>query len=139
MFSRDTGKDTVITNNKADKQELSHQHERTMAGKFYTPNADIFETKEALMLVLDMPGVARDQVDVRLENDILEIEGKIGIDKPNGFEPVYSEYNVGNYYRRFSLSNKVAKDQIEARMADGVLTLTLPKAAAATPRKIAIS
>jgi HSP20 family molecular chaperone IbpA len=120
------------------KQELDERAERTRAGKYFTPPADIFETKDALSLVLDMPGVAKDQVHVRLENDQLEIEGRVAVAGIQGQEAVYSEYNVGHYYRRFTLSNKIAKDRIEATMEAGVLRLVLPKVPEATPRRIAV-
>jgi HSP20 family protein len=124
--------------NAASKKEIGSDTERTRAGRYFTPPADIFETKDALSLILDMPGVAKDHVNVRLENDQLEIEGRIGVAGIDKKEAVYSEYNVGNYFRRFTLSNKIAKDRIEATMADGVLTLVLPKVPEATPRRIAV-
>jgi HSP20 family protein len=117
----------------------SHQTDTTHAAKTYSPLSDIFETKQALILTLDMPGVDKDQVTIKLENDLLEIEGKVD---PSLFErkkPLYSEYNVGHFYRRFLISNKINRDHIEAKMLNGVLTLTLPKGNDFGPKKIPIS
>lgn len=113
--------------------------ETTYAGKTFSPPADIVETKNALIVTLDMPGVEKDHVQIKLENDVLEIEGKVDLSSFERIKPIYSEYNMGHYYRRFAISNKINRDLIEAKMVDGVLTLTLPKAAEFGPKKIAIS
>ena len=113
--------------------------ELTHAGKTFTPATDIFETDRALTVVMDMPGVAKDQVTVRLENDLLEVEGRVAPPELGGRQALYSEYNVGHFYRRFHVSNKIARDAIVARLDDGVLTLELPKAAEAQPRRIPVN
>lgn len=122
-----------------EKQELAQQGEKTVPGRYYVPAADIFETDEALTLVLEMPGVAKDNVDVQIENDVLRVEGKIDYSAYKEAEPVYTEYNVGHYARAFALSNKIDRDAITARVEHGVLTLTLPKAKDALPRRIAVN
>jgi HSP20 family molecular chaperone IbpA len=60
-----------------EKQELERQEEKTSPGRYYVPAADIFETDEALTLMLEMPGVDKDKVDIQIENDVLRVEGKI--------------------------------------------------------------
>ena len=85
-----------------------------------------------------MPGVEKKDLNIALENDVLKVDGRIDFTKYESMEPVYSEYNVGHYARSFTLSNKVDQDRISANLEDGVLTLTLPKAKHAQPRKIAI-
>jgi HSP20 family protein len=77
-------------------------------------------------------------VSVQLENDVLRVEGRIDFSKYEGLEPVFAEYNIGHYARAFTLSDKIDQDGISAELADGVLTLTLKKAKAAQPRRIAI-
>lgn len=122
-----------------EKQELAQQEEKTIPGRYYTPAADIFETDEALTLLLEMPGVGKDSVDVQIENDVLRVEGKIDYSAYKEVEPVYTEYNVGHYMRAFTLSNKIDREAITARVEDGVLTLTLPKSKGALPRRITVN
>ena len=122
-----------------EKQELAQQEEKTIPGRYYMPAADIFETDDALTLLLEMPGVSKNNVDVQVENDVLRVEGKIDYSAYKDIEPVYTEYNVGHYARAFTLSNKIDRDAITARVEDGVLTLTLPKAKEALSRRIAIN
>jgi HSP20 family protein len=121
-----------------EKKELVGKEEKTVPARYYIANTDIFETDDALTLVMEMPGVERKDVDIRLENDVLRVEGRIDFSKYEGLEPVYTEYNVGPYARAFTLSNKIDQDKIGAELNDGVLTLTLKKAKEAVPRQIAI-
>src|SRR6185437_330501 len=122
-----------------EKQELTQQEEKTIPGRYYVPAADIFETDEALTLLLEMPGVGKNNVDIQIENDVLRVEGKIDYAAYKDVEPVYTEYNVGHYARAFTLSNKIDRDAITAQVENGVLTLTLPKSKDALPRRIAVN
>jgi len=121
-----------------EKQELAQKEEKTVPGRYFVPVADIFETDDALTLILEMPGIEKKDVNIGLENDVLRIEAQIDFSKYQGMEPVYTEYTVGHYTRGFTLSNKIDRERIAAQLEDGVLTLTLPKAADATPRRISI-
>jgi HSP20 family protein len=121
-----------------DKKELLSKEEKTVPGRYYIPYADIFETDDALTVVMEVPGVERKDVDIALENDVLRLDGRIDFTKYEGMEPVYTEYNVGHYARSFTLSNKIDQDGISAELADGVLTLTLRKAKESQPRRISI-
>ena len=121
-----------------EKRELAAKEERTVPGRFYVPHTDVYETEEALTVVMEMPGVGREDVGVELKDDVLRVEGRIDFSKYGGMEPVYTEYNVGHYARSFSLSDKVARERIDAQFEDGVLTLTLPKTEEARPRRIAV-
>ena len=130
----------------ADKQELQVQQKRevdkdresTIPTRAYMPTADIFETEDALTVVLEMPGVSKDNVDVSVENGVLTIEGRIDFQKYEGLQPVYGEYNVGPYRRSFRISSQIDQNKITAEMRDGVITLALPKAEEAKPRRIAV-
>lgn len=130
----------------ADKQELQVQEKRevdkaqeqTRPLRAFLPTADIFETEDTLTLILEMPGVDRSNIDVNVDNGMLTIEGRIDFDKYEGLQPVYSEYNIGPYRRSFRLSNRIDQDKIKAEMRDGVITLTLPKAEEAKPRRIEV-
>jgi HSP20 family protein len=121
-----------------DKKELVSKEEKTVPGRYYIPYADIHETEDALTVVMEVPGVERKDVNVALENDVLRVDGQIDYAKYEGLEPVYTEYNVGHYTRSFTLSRKIDQERISAQLEDGVLTLTLPKAKEAQPRRISI-
>jgi len=121
------------------KREVEGKPEGTIPARMFLPVTDIFETDQALTLVMEMPGVDKNNVDVRVENDVLTIEGRIDFSKYEGLQPVYTEYNVGNYARSFQISSKIEQDQISAELGDGIMRLILPKAAKAKPRKIKVS
>ena len=121
-----------------EKQELK-TNEQTRPGRTYVPDVDIYETQDSLWLWVDMPGVEESALEVRVADNVLSIEGRVGLQEYDNLNPVYTEYNVGNYSRRFTLSNEIEVDQIKARMTNGVLELTLPKAERAKPKRIAVS
>jgi HSP20 family protein len=121
-----------------EKQELATKEEKTTPGRYYVPAADIFETEDALTVILEMPGVQKNNVDVALENDVLRVDAQIDFSSYKEMEPVYTEYNVGHYTRGFALSNKIDQSKISAQLDGGVLTLTLPKAKDALPRRITL-
>jgi HSP20 family protein len=122
-----------------DKKELATKEEKTVPARYFVPSTDIYETEDALTVVMEMPGVEKQDINVGLENDRLRVEGQIASSKYEGLEPVYTEYNVGHYARAFTLSNKIDQEKISAQVEDGVLTLTLPKVKEAQPRRITIS
>jgi HSP20 family molecular chaperone IbpA len=122
-----------------EKKELTAKDENTVQGRYFVPAADIFETEEALTVLLEMPGVERKDLSISLESDVLQVQGQIDFSKFSGLEPIYTEYNVGHYNRSFTLSRKIDREGIAAQMQDGVLTLTLPKAKETKPRRIEIS
>src|SRR4051794_15368304 len=121
-----------------EKKELVSKDETTVPVRYFVPATDIFETEAALTVVMEVPGVDRDAIDINLENDVLKIEAKIDPVKYDGMKPLYTEYNVGHFARSFTLSNKIDRQQICAKLEDGVLTLTLKKVKEATPRRISI-
>jgi len=122
-----------------EKKELVSKEEKTVPARYYVQNTDIYETDDALTVVMEIPGVEKKDVEVNVENDVLRVEGRIDFAKYEGLEPLYTEYNVGHFARAFTLSNKIDQQQIAAQLDDGVLTLTLKKAKEAIPRKIAIN
>jgi HSP20 family protein len=121
-----------------EKRELADKQEKTIPGRYFVPAADIFETDEALTVIMEMPGVEKNNVSIALENDALQVDGQINFSNYEGMEPVYTEYNVGHYARGFTLSGKIDRDGISAQLDDGVLTLTLPKIKEAMPRRISV-
>jgi HSP20 family protein len=120
------------------KREVEKKTEGTTPGRVFVPVTDIFETPEALTVALEMPGVDRNSLEARVEDDIVTIEGRIDFAKYEGMQPVYTEYIVGHYARSFEVSNKIDQSKISAQMKDGVVTIVLPKAEQAKPRKIEV-
>lgn len=110
--------------------------ERTRERPVFVPRADIYETKDNVVLLVDMPGVAPDGVDITLEKRTLAIRGYSNDRKHQTYRQVYTEYDDGDYERVFALSEDIDRDGIEASQKDGVLRLVLPKAAPAKARKI---
>jgi HSP20 family protein len=121
------------------KREVESKQEATIPARVFLPATDIFETDEALTVILEMPGVDKDKVDVKVENDVLQIEVWIDFSRYEGLQPVYTEYNIGNYARSFQLSSKIDQNRISAELRDGVMTLVLPKSERAKTRKISVS
>jgi len=121
------------------KREVEKKQESTIPARVFVPVTDIFETDQALTVILEMPGVSKDSVDVSVETDLLTIEGRVDFSNYDGLQPLYTEYNVGNYARSFQLSSKIEQDRISAELKDGVMMLVLPKAEKAKPRKINVT
>jgi HSP20 family protein len=121
------------------KREVEKKEEATIPARIFMSNADIYETEDALNVVLEMPGVETDNVEIRVEDDVLSVQGRLDLSKYKGLQPLYTEYNVGHYARSFQLSSRVDQSKISAEMKDGVLTLKLPKAEEAKPRTIKVS
>ena len=120
------------------KRELEKKEETTIPARVFLPNADIYETTDALNVVLEMPGVDKNSVEVHVEDGVLKIDGRLDFSKYQGLQPLYTEYNVGHYSRSFRLSSKIDQNKIGAELKDGVLSLLLPKIEEAKPRTIEV-
>jgi HSP20 family molecular chaperone IbpA len=120
------------------KRELERKDETTIPARTFMPTADIYETPDALTVVLEMPGVDRSNVDVRVEEGVLKVEGRIDLAKYQELQPLYTEYNIGHYARTFQISSKIDQSRIAAEMKDGVLSLKLPKVEEAKARTIQV-
>jgi HSP20 family protein len=123
-----------------EKQELA-EREPTRPGRTYVPDVDIRENEEALWLWADMPGVEQQDVEVELHDDVLTIAGRVSTKSYEGLSPLYTEYNVGNFQRRFTLPHgeRFDRDQVTAKLTNGVLTVKLPKTEKAKPRRIEVA
>jgi HSP20 family molecular chaperone IbpA len=122
----------------SDNQEIETRPEGTRTRERYvTPPVDIYEMPDGLVVTADVPGVTHEHLDVRVDNHILTIRGQT--DRVPAAEPTYREYELVNYFRQFELSDNVDESKITADLQHGVLTLTLPKAEEAKPRKIAVA
>ena len=120
------------------KRELEKKEETTVPVRIFLPTADIYETQDALTVTLEIPGVEKDKVEVSVEDGVLKVEGRLDFAKYQGLQPLYTEYNVGNYSRSFRLSSKIDQSSISAELKDGVLSLVLPKVQEAKPRTIQV-
>lgn len=121
------------------KTENTAVTEKIRNVKTFLPRVDIYETKDALYLIADMPGVDEKTVDVELEKNILTISGRAEDGKVKDYNLVFSEYEVGDYERTFTLSDEIDRDKIKATVRQGVLRLELPKAEKVKPKKIMIN
>jgi HSP20 family protein len=121
------------------KRELEKKEETTIPARIFLPMTDIYEASDALTVVLEMPGVEKDNVEVSVEDGVLNVQGRLDLNKYQGLTPLYTEYNIGHYSRSFRLSSKIDQNKIAAEMQDGVLSLTLPKTEEAKPRTIRVT
>ena len=122
-----------------EKHEVDSPVEHTASGPVYTPDVDIFETEKELVLLADLPGVTAENLVIDLRDSVLTLSGDVpDVDAANEAY-LMAEYGTGRYHRQFTLSEKIDQEGIDAKLTNGVLHLTLPKVAKATPRKIAVS
>ena len=112
--------------------------ERTRACRIYSPQVDIIERQEEIVVIADMPGVDEKSIDITLEKNVLTIYGRVEFEAPKDHRPVLSEYGIGDYQRVFTLSDEVGRDNIQASVKNGVSKLVMPKAESAKTIKIPI-
>ena len=123
----------------AEKRKVDQKvHQELRSGNWFVPAADIFEAPEKVVLVMDMPGVCFDCAHISIVDDELVVTGHVTHGEDQDDYVLYREYDVGHYHRHFGLPPAIDRDRIEASMADGVLTVTMPKAEEAKPRRIPI-
>lgn len=122
------------------KQELAPEEEveRTRECQCFVPRTDIYETEDQVIVVTDMPGVNSDSIEITLEKNTLTLNGYVEPDFMEGYSLSHVEYSIGDYQRKFTISNEVDQENIEASVKDGVLRLTLPKSGPAKARKISV-
>ena len=119
------------------QQEVQTDGEPTKPQKQFLPAVDIYETEQAVTVVAEMPGVAKDGVEINLEEGVLTMVGQRHNAEEKG-NVLLREYETGQYLRRFTVSEAIDQEKIEAVMANGILTLVLPKVAPAKPRRIEV-
>ena len=118
--------------------DRSAEPESTRDVPVYRAPADIRDTGKSVVLTLEMPGVGRDDIDIDLERRVLTVRGRGRLTSPEGYRLVHAEYGEGDYERVFTLSQEIDEASIQAELANGVLTLTLPRAEASKPRRIEV-
>jgi len=122
-------------------KELATREEQTPALKKerpMIPPVDIYETEEGLILVADMPGVTKESVEVKIDENVLHMRGEITDLPGEDVSPVYIELRGNEYYRAFTIGPEFDLDKVEATMEAGVLRIYLPKVETQKPKKIEI-
>ncbi len=114
----------------------AQREETRTVGRVLTPAVDIFESDDTLTLLADMPGVDKQGLDINLEKGVLTINGEVKME--NRGKTVLREFSPSCYYRQFKLSEHIDAEKTTAELENGVLTLKIPKAESAKPKKIAI-
>lgn len=122
-----------------EKEEIQSQAENTRPGPVFSPAVDIFENNENITMLADMPGVGEGGVDIDLREGQLTITGEVEVVASDREQTILREYETGRYQRVFSVSDRIDQENISATLQDGVLTLVLPKAERAKPRKIEVT
>ena len=102
------------------------------------PRVDVLEDEAGITILADLPGVAKEQLELKIEGDVLVIEGAMTAIAPGTLEPVYAEVRRARYRRSFTLSRELDASRTQAGLKDGVLTLRIPKQAKAQPRRISV-
>lgn len=121
-----------------EKKEASAPAERTEAARCYSPYTDVYELPDRVVVVMEMPGVDKSSLDVTLEKNLLTVTGSIDSTAYQELQPIYTEYNVGDFSRTFTVSRQVDSARISATVEDGVLRIELPKAGEAVARRIEV-
>ena len=121
-----------------EKQEVTGPAEQTTPGLVFTPAVDIFETAKEITLLADMPGVKADDLTIDLRENTLTLAADIAPTDDSDEEKILVEYETGRYFRQFTLGELINQENIDAKLNDGVLRLTLPKVERATPKKITV-
>ncbi len=106
--------------------------------RYLKPPVDIYEKEDKLTVIVDMPGVKQDDVDVRVDDGILTIQGKI-THEPPAEDAEYREFKLMNFFRQFELGELIDQEKISAKLTNGVMTLNLPKVEKAQPKQIKIN
>nr|WP_310735051.1 Hsp20/alpha crystallin family protein [Azohydromonas aeria] len=102
------------------------------------PRVDVLEDESGITLLADLPGVPREQLELKVEGDTLLIEGAVAAFAPEGLEALHAEVRLPRYRRAFTLSRELDAGAIQAQLRDGVLNLRIPKQAHAQPRRIEV-
>jgi len=121
-----------------EKQEVTSPAEQTTPGLVFTPAVDIFETENEITMLADMPGVKADDLTIDLRDNTLTLSADIAPVDDTNEEDLLKEYETGRYYRQFTLGELINQENIDAKLNDGVLRLSLPKVERATPKKISV-
>ena len=134
----DTGNPSPADQHEGKLPAEQEEGERTRERLVFSPRVDIHETENALVMTADLPGVRPDDMTIHIEKRVLTIHGRVANIAPDGYSPLYQEYEIGDYERRFTLAGDFDAEHVEADFEDGVLRLTIPKAPEPEARRVQI-
>lgn len=120
------------------RQDVSRPDTARRDTQAMTPRVDVLEDETGITVVADMPGVSKDSLEIKVENDALSIEGAVSAATPQAMEATYAEVRIPRYRRSFTLSRELDSSRIEAQLKDGVLRLRIPKHEQARPQRISV-
>jgi|SRR6185295_1481893 len=122
-----------------DMTQPSNNRETTAAeSPAMIPAVDVLENENGITVRADLPGVSRESLHIRVDGETLTVEGQVNLGEVKDLEPVYAEIRTAQYKRSFVLSRDLDTSKIDAKMKNGVLTLTVPKLEQARPRRIPV-
>lgn len=119
-------------------EQVSTQDKAVREEAALLPPVDVIEDAGGITLYADLPGVSKEALQIHVEGETLTLEGPLTLSAPAGMEATHVEVDVPRYRRVFTLSKELDSAEMSASFQHGVLTLRIPKAAHAQPRKIAI-
>ena len=137
-MTTNTGKEAAVRQNNEVKQSQENVNTTHAQSVDLTPAADIYETKEGVVLYLDLPGVNKESLDIDVDSDVLTIKGGVDLAIPDNLNPTYMDVHGGVFSRKFTLSAELDSSKIEANLKDGVLKLVIPRSEQHKPRKIEV-
>jgi HSP20 family protein len=120
------------------RQDVSRSDTARRDTQAITPRVDVLEDDTGITVIADMPGVSKDSLEIKVENDALLIEGAVSAATPQAMEATYAEVRIPRYRRSFTLSRELDTGRIEAQLKDGVLRLRIPKHEQARPQRISV-
>lgn len=120
------------------RQDVSRSDTARRDTQAMTPRVDVLEDDTGITVIADMPGVSKDSLEIKVENDALSIEGAVSAATPQAMEATYAEVRIPRYRRSFTLSRELDPGRIEAQLKDGVLRLRIPKHEQARPQRISV-
>lgn len=129
----------MIENNQAVVvKETNNWEEALEKEKWVTPTVDIYETDDEFVLLTNMPGVSKENVKIKLEAESLVLMGRINYEEANSRKYILKETRIGNFYRKFKISDSIDIDRVDAKLENGKMVVILPKHERVKPRSIEI-
>lgn len=118
---------TLTTDNKQELVDKSKVNDVKPQVRVYSPNVDVYETENSILFRVEMPGVDETSVEITIEKDQLQLEGKFQIGGDDKGQVRLAEYKEGNYFRKFTIGKAIDSEKAVAKMKNGILELSLPK------------